>query len=366
MTEKVSVVEDGVAGTQSRPASRPSWIVGVVGFALGLGLGVLVVGPTPDGPSTPTPLTTPSGEPPVATIDPAPTDSGVVGAIPGFPDAVVAIATTSGSSLDHILWPHEGAVRVSPMSGGRGVVLDAGAQYVALADTVPGLEGNLLSMGRYNSTQPVTSGVTSYAWHDSTPGWLGYATASETGTEVFTVKGDLVPHPVVTLPDSDARVIGWGEWGWALQRDDGSVELLTPEGEFKDTEIGSGYATHPSGWVFMMEDGSAKLVSGGGGVRRVAAPLGVGDVTTASFSPDGAMVAVSGARGVVILDIDGGDVVGLNDFPAPSLVWSSDSRFVLIPSQAGIMVFDLVDGEVHRLLRQYPIVALGVVPLRSS
>ena len=41
MSEIAHVVEDGVDSAPGSPASRPSWLLGAVGFALGLGLGVV-------------------------------------------------------------------------------------------------------------------------------------------------------------------------------------------------------------------------------------------------------------------------------------------------------------------------------------
>ena len=371
MANNIQVVEDGVGSSQERRAPQPSWLLGVVGFALGLGLGVLVVGPPPESAPGTTVATVEldetSAEPTVATdVEDAPA-IGVAGVVPEFPDAIVAIARTTGTALDHVLWPREGELRVRSMTGGRNVLLDVGAQFIAMSDGVPGLDGVLLSMGRFNSIQPVASGVVGYSWHDSENALLGYTQLADEGSRLYTVRANLSRAPVADLPSPNAVVAGWGDWGWAIQQEPNEMVLLTPDGQFKDSEPGVALATHRSGWVFAMEGGEAKLVSAGGGVRRIPGPLGVGNVVAATFSPDGASVAVAGTDGLAVFEVESQEVVGLSEFSTPSVSWSSDSRFVLAPSPSGAVVIDLNDDVAgYPVLRNHSIVAIGVVPLRDS
>jgi len=368
MSERAHVIEDGVESAPGSPATRPSWLLGAVGFALGLGLGVLVVSPgagtTED---TPVPTTVAAAESPETTLEDPADELGVAGAVPGFPDAIVAIARTSSSSLDHVLWPLEGDPRVRSMAGGDDVVLDAGSVFIAMSDGVPGIDGTLLSMGRFNSIQPVAAGVVSYAWHDSEGARLAYTQLEGDATRLFTVRADLNPTPVAELPTATAEVVGWGDWGWAIQQTPDEIVLLTPDGDFKDSETGVAFATHESGWVFAVEGDEAKLVSAGGGVRKIQTPFSVGTVRGATFSPDGSKIAVIGATGVAMLVIETQEVTELMGFATPSVSWSSDSRFVLAVAPLGLAIIDLEAIDTgFSVLDSYTAVAVGVVPLRSS
>ncbi len=368
MSDRVNVVEDGLTTTPEGRPGRPSWLVGVVGFALGLGLGVLVVLPGPETElETPVPTTPAVAEAPSTTVLEQLPEPGVSAAIEGFPDAIVAIARTPGSSLDHVLWPHKGEVRVRSMTGGDHVVLDASSNFIAFSDEVPGLEGSLLSMGRMNSIQPVDSEVVGYAWHDTEAAHLSYTQLAGEVTRLYTVKADLNPSLVGELNMSGGEVVGWGEWGWVIQRSSEDMVLLNPEGTFKDSEPGVAIASHGSGWVLATEEGGIKLVSAGGGVRRVQTPLDVGGVRHAAFSPDGSRIAVVGSSGIVVLDVETQEVTRLSDFTSPSVTWSSDSRFVVLAAPSGVAVVDLQEPVFgYRVLDPYPTMAVGVLHLRSS
>ncbi|HEX6286058.1 MAG TPA: hypothetical protein VFZ80_01105, partial [Acidimicrobiia bacterium] len=334
MANNIQVVEDGVGSSREQRPTQPSWIVGVAGFALGLGLGVLIVGPTPAEPPIETTPGTASPDEGAAEVTTGtevgdPSDDGVAGVIPGFPDAILVIARTSGTALDHVLWPNQGAVRVRSMTGGDEVRLDVGSQFIAMSDGVPGLDGVLLSMGRFNSIQPVASGVLGYSWHDSESALLAYTQSAGEVTRLSSVKADLTPVPVAEIPSPGGVIAGWGDWGWAIQQRPNEIVLLAPGGEFKDSEPGVAHASHRSGWIFATEGPDAKFVSSGGGVRRVPEPIGVGSVVDAAFSPDGSRVAVAGTRGLAVLDVETQEVTVLSESSTRSVAWSSDSRFVL-------------------------------------
>ena len=366
MSDRATLVEDGVdRASQKGDNVRPSWLLAAGGFVVGLGLGVLVVGPTPEMLEDPSAVTTPPGDPPMVTAPEDLVPPGVGEVIPGFPDAIVVVSGTVGTALERILWPNQAPLILAPMTAGAGVELDARAQYVALANTVPGLEGAVLSMGRGNDVSPVASGVTGYVWHDSTPGWLGYTVDLNGVTQVFKVEGRPVATHVVDWDEPTRRVVAWGDWGWALQGA-ADVVLLTGEGDFRDSEAGNALASHQSGWLFMVEGEAPKLVSSGGGVVRIPADLGLGEPMAAAFSPDGGLVAVSGRGGVVVVDPSDGSVVELSGLTTDTIAWSSDGRFVLTGTGAGVVAFDLETGEVRPVLRGHSVVEVGVVPLGSS
>lgn len=369
MTESLQVVADGVAPDPSPPPPRPSWLVGLIGFVVGLGLGVVVVQPDSE-PATEQDLVTVPAQAQEATdttVEVDPRSQGVAESIPGFSDTLVAVARNSGSSLDHVLWPLEGEVIVRSMTGGSGVELDAWAQFIALAEEIPGAEGGVLRMGRFSTMRPIATDALSYSWHDSEIGHLAYTAHDGEETTLYTVKPDLGSVTVARIPAPGASVVGWGSWGFAIQQDPGTVVLLNPTGELRDTESGRALATHPNGWVLATEDGEVKLISGGGGVRRISAVLDVGTIATAAFSPDMSTVAIAGTTAVAVLDLETEDVVAEADVLTSSLAWSSDSRFVLLPTPSGVGVIDLEDPtRSHAVLRRQWILAVGVVPLDSS
>lgn len=360
MSDQVTLVEDGIDRASRGGAKRgPSWLLVTAGFVVGLGLGVLVVGSGPETTDASTQDTIAPDDPALVT-DPDGLGAGEV--IPDFPDALVVVSGTVGTALQHVLWPNHAPMRVLPMTSGDRVELDAGAQHVAISTAVPGLDGAVLSIGRGNDVSPVAPGVNGYVWHDTTPGSLGYTVESDGTTQLFRVDSPPMANHVVEWDEPDRTVVALGDWGWALQGAD-DVVLLTPEGEFRDSEVGTALASHASGWLFMIENGSPKLVSSGGGVLRIPAELEVGEPVTAEFSPDREWVAVAGQSGVVVVSTTDGSVVELSGLTTGTLAWSSDNRFVLAGTGAGVVVFDLETDEVRPVLREHVIVEVGVIPL---
>lgn len=369
MSEGLQVVEDGAgAPPPGAPSSRSSWFMALAGFVVGLGLGVLVVQPGVQdsgeaGLTSPTiPETTTT-----STSVVAPEALGAAAVIEGFPDAIVAVARTSGSALDHVLWPVSGEVTVRPMTGGADVILDVGSQFIALSEEVPGSDGRLLSMGRFNTMRAVASDALSYAWHDSTIGALSYTARRGESTVLYSVRADLLSVPVAEITYSDATLIAWGDWGWALQQTSDEILLLNPDGEMKDIESGVGLASHPTGWVLVAEGDAMKLVSAGGGVRGIGPSPDVGNIRGARFAPDASRVAVAGDSGVAVVNLETGEALDFATLPVSSLAWSSDSRFVLAPTASGVAVFDLEQpARTRAVLREHWMLVVGTVPLRSS
>lgn len=365
MSENVTLVEDGVAPSKPRSAARPSWVLGVAGFVLGLGLGVLVVGPAPEATPSNTPLNTPDGEPPLIEPDDEETPPGLAEVVPGFPDALVAVAVGSGSALQRVFWPLETPMQVSALTGGDRVLLDSTAQHVALSTVIPGAHGTLLSMGRFNSIEPVSQGVASFVWHDSTPGWLGYTLDAVGSTPLMTSKGEFEPSLVTVLVDPPRTLIGWGDWGWVLQGND-DVVFLDPDGVLERTEPGVALATHRSGTTLVKDGDGLHLVSPGAGTRPLASDVEWSEDAIARFSPDGGVIAISGPGGLQTLDVTSGQLHQVSNLATQSMAWSSDSRFLLTATGAGVVIFDLEGDQIRPILREFPIVEVGVIPRGSS
>lgn len=291
--------------------------------------------------------------------------AGVSSSVPGFPDSLVAIAATENSALDRILWPTRGEPSIRAMAQGDGVALDANAQFIALTSTVPGLDGMLLSMGRFNLIRATSPGVTSYVWHDSESGLLSYTTEDESGSHLHTVTPRGLKGEIPRAFGPGAAVVGFGDWGWAIQESPDLIVLLSPNGEFKDSEAGRVFASHESGWIFAMDGADAKLISSGGGVQLVVIGSDLGIVADAKFSPDGTLIAVAGSKGILIVDRHSDRRQVLRETSTSWVSWSSDSRFVLSSASTGVVVHDVDSGDSTTVLDNFAIVVAKVVPDRS-
>lgn len=359
MSPDSMIVEDGVDG--SPPGSRGSsaWLLAAVGFGLGIALGTLIALPRETPVSTTVGESTPLG--PVDEPRDEPTDRGVSEAVPGFPDALVAVGDSLGSGLAHLLWPVGGPLVTRSLTGGQNVRLDAKGQYVALSQSVPEMVGSVLSMGRFNGIRAVASGVTSYRWHDSQPGVLAFTTTEDGESRLYQVSASLVPSLVIGGITHEGTLATWGDWGYAIQRNDVRIQLLTRDGEPKDIVSGIALASHQSGWILVQDQG-LKLVSGGGGVRRLERPDVPERIFAAAFSPDGSKVALAGRDGVVVFDLkDEEGAIGAPGSPAGWLTWSSDSRFVVAPAQSGVLIYDMEEERSQRVLTGQAILDAKVI-----
>lgn len=361
MAEQVRVVDVETAERPPSATPRSGWALFALGVAVGLGAAIVFVTPTG---SSPTP-TSGAGEmaPPITSEDPEVPEPGISEVVEGFPDALVAIGRSAGSSLTHLLWPYAGGLNTSPMAGGEEAAFDSSGRYLALTAQVPGADGVVLSMGRHNQIRNVAAGVTGFSWHDSRPGVLAFTTVSEGAWQLATVTSSFQPEVLMESESDIGRIAAWGDWGWALQSGT-EVTLLTTNGELKDTEPGTVLASHQTGWLFL-EDNGPKLVSAGGGVIILQTELAVGSPRAAVFSPDGSRLAVAGPRGVSIVNLDS-EAIETLDVPADTLGWSSDSRFLLAASGIGVTVLDGEEKSVQRILREHSVLTVAVVPLTGS
>jgi hypothetical protein len=364
MASDITVVEDGIDESGSNSRDRPRWVLAAVGFGLGLALGTLLAGPAtppvsdavavdPD----PVPALPEPGD-----VEAAREDMGISSAVPGFPDTFAALGRDSGSGFDHFLWPRRGPLVVRTMTGGNDVSFDVGGVFLAVTERVPDLDGYVLSMGRVGSIRPLVSGVTSYAWHDSDRGKLSYTTEAEGVWSLFTLSNS---EPVSSEGAGEGRLVAWGDWGFAIETLEGEVVLLTSNGDLKGTTRGRFIASHASGWL-LVRDAGLKLVSAGGGVRRLDTPDGLEVVSNGSFSPDGSRVALAGV-GVVVLDLDTMEETILEPrFRAEWVSWSSDSRFVIAPAHTGVLIHDTETGGSDTILEGTRVVAAATIPVAGS
>lgn len=359
------VVEDGIEERSPRAGPRSSWLLVVAAFVLGLALGSFASPPL-----EPVAAVDAATEPTVTEGPTAPSvdeyEEGVSGVMPEFPDALIAVGDGVGSGHDHLLWPVGGPLIARAMNGGEGVVLDATGQFVAMSEEVPGVDGQVLTLGRFNLMRPVAPGVTGYAWHDSKSGQLAFTAESGGEWSLQRVTPTFFPSTVVTGSLDGSVVAAWGDWGFALQAPDRRVRLLNPEGELRSIESGVALASHSSGWILVQDEG-LKLVSAGGGVRHLDATDVPTTVFAAAFSPDGNRVAVAGRFEVRVYDVaSGGEGIALEGYPQGWLSWSSDSRFVVAPAQRGVLLHDLETGESRHTLVGHNVIAASARPLTSS
>jgi hypothetical protein len=362
MTDDLKVRVDGVRSEPDHPVPRSTLVMVVAAFVVGLGLGVLIVPNTPDAPSPESGLAAP--EDASHTLSP-PETGGISDVVTGFPDALVAVRSDNGSGLQHLLWPVQGPLVEQSMDTGENLKFDSSSLFIAHTTTVPGLEGWVLSMGRYNTIRPFVSGVTSFAWHDATSGSLAFTTEVGGEAKLWVVGADLQPEQVGFELAAGMRLATWGDWGWALDTGDNHTMLLNPEGELRAEIRGEPIASFPTGWILVGSEGY-QLVSAGGGIDGLIGQPDIGFLREARFSPDGGRVALAGSYAVAILNLKADGVAETLPGPGSSWVaWSSDSRFLVLSARRGLRIHDLENGSSDIVLEPQTIVVGDVIPLST-
>lgn len=355
MAATLDVIEDGRELPDQHPSGR--LLLVLVSFAAGLGLGLITLGVQ-------------SGQPPptgasVDDLSASDANQGISSRVPGFSDSLVLVAATENSAHDYILWPAEGPAQTRAMADGDEVLFDPSGTFIALLSSVPGLDGSLLSMGRFNLIRAVSSGVTSYAWHDSIKGGLAYTIEDDLGTHLYTLNFRGLKTEIPWIGPGGARVAAAGEWGWAIQASADEMVLLNPEGEFKASQSGRALASQPEGWIFVADGEEMKFVSSGGGVERLNADVKPGIVADASFSPSGSSVAIASSRGTFVFNRQLDEIQVLTNESVSWVRWSSDSRFVLTPATTGLTVYDIETGVGTEVLNQRALITVAVLPGRG-
>lgn len=365
--DSIMVVEDGVDERSPQSRGRSLWLLVAVSFGLGVVVGVLATAPLEPTASPEPTATVPTGDT-TPSPDPASGDTGgIASVIPTFPDAIVAVGDGVGGGLQHLLWPPDEALVVRGMTEGGDVRFDATGQFIAMTESIPDLPGVLLSMGRFSAIRPVRSEVTSFAWHDSRSGEMAYTTEQEGGWQLHRAARTLAPSLVLEDRFRGGSIAAWGDWGYAIQAGEDEVALVNADGAFKDLEPGRALTSHESGWVFIADD-DFKLVSSGGGVRRLMPLEDDRDaIVAAEFSPDATKVAIAGRSGVAVLNIADSELRDLSpDFPAQWVAWSSDSRYVIAPARSGMFIHDLESGRARHVLAGRSVIVATVFPAAAS
>jgi hypothetical protein len=363
MPEDSRVRVDGVPLEPKRPVPRSTLVMVGAAFIIGLGLGVLIVPSTPDTGAIGSGLTAPEGSP--QTLSPS-ESAGISEVVGGFPDALVAVRSDNGSGLQHLLWPVQGPLVEQSMDAGDNLRFDSTSAFIAGTATVPGLDGWVLSMGRYNTIRPFVSGVTSFAWHDATSGSLAYTTSTAGDTRLWVVGADLDPEEVDLDLTADSTVAAWGDWGWALGTRDNQTMLFNAEGELRAEIRGVPVASFPTGWILVGAEGY-QLVSSGGGIDGLIGQPDIGFLREAVFSPDGGRVALAGSSAVAILNLAAdGRAETLPGAGSSWVSWSSDSRFLVLSAPRGLRIYDFDTGAFEYVLEPETIVLAGVIPSATS
>ena len=367
MASDVKVVEDGLDRRPSQRRVTSPWVWLVTGIAIGLGFGLIVVTPSTPEEAQPQAVTAP----PIAPIESADEPPGIGGVIPGFVDALVAVAEGENQSLSHLLWPVEQPQVEKPLPGGGSgpVSFDVVGIFLASAVSVPDAEGMVLSMGRPSGMQPLASNVTSFSWHDNDSAKLSYTQVVDGDVRLFVVGQNRQPVLVSAGLGEGSEVVAWGDWGWAIRNQKETVTLFAPSG-LPDSVHEWIVLDSNSFGLIVLEDGALKLVAHDGEETVVATSLeSIGGAGAAKLSPDNTRLAVAGGAGIKVLAVDGdGETIQILLTPGPSqLAWSSDSRFVVFPWLRGIIIIDTVDaGRTYEELTSRHIRAVGVIPLSGA
>lgn len=363
MANTTKVVPDGreIGSVPPGPGSRWGWLA--AGVLVGFGLAFLLWGADP---IPITPVVSPE-EDEVLLEGPA---AGIGKAVPGFKDGLVAITTSDGTSLDYTIWPVAGAAYERDIPLGTAttreqVTFDASGSRIAAMHFVPGETFSGLAVGVPEVVRLVDIGVTGYAWHDSIPGAIAYTTFDDGLLTIWKMDAaSTEPEMFATVAASGGGLAAWGEWGFAIQDQQGEiVTLLTPQGQEKRSDPGRLLTTHESGWLVIVDD-EVRLVGSVAANQDFGDRFDVvGDPLTAAISPDGRKLAVLGAAGLLVLPIEGDSAV-VQAEPrngVAQIAWSSDNRFVLVPGIRGLTVVDTRGSRLDYVLGDRTVLGVSVL-----
>lgn len=359
------VVEDGVEAPIKR-ASQPRWGWLAAGLFIGAGISVMVLRVDQIAPS---PSSTTAEQDAVAA------EGGIGEVVEGFPDGLITTVRADGRSLEVLVWPvagepYERTIPVGSSNPPNPVGFDLSGRRMATILPLPGEAHGVLYAGAPENAAIVETGVTGYAWHDSELRALAYTTFEDSELQLWIMTDQTGgPQLVTKAVGIEGGVAFWGDWGFAVEDElHDSIVLFTAEGLIKDTNEGQVLASHESGWLAIDNEG-IDLLSAGGGLNGLEGVTLSDNPVTARFSPDRSMLAVTTARGMVVVSLADDRVVATTEERpgvASRIEWSSDSRFVLYPAVRGLEVLDTDSGEERRVLTTQTFTGVGVLPLVDS
>lgn len=328
-------------------------VIGIVGFAFAT---------SRDGSLSAPEVTAPES---MATVSPV-VGAGIGDAIPGFDDALVAVAR-NGESLGHVLWPvdKEPLLRSFVSSDDQSMIdFDATGTFVAVgvpSDTGAAID---LAIGRPFSLGLRAEDVTSFSWHDRQAGLVSYTQEDQGLWSLYVAK----PGSQATLVSSgdhvEARIAAFGDWGYALNVGGPEVTLLNGEASVIAEFPGQVLDSHPSGWLLI--DGPSGLLAlspSGDSSTLSYNPGSVGELFSASFSPDLSQIAVLGSQGMRVSSVSGDGPIVKVPFESVEArpTWSTDSRYVVAPREEGLVGVDTHTGSRYAGLLEYQVVATSVI-----
>ena len=352
--------EDAAESPPRKSGSSPWWVGLVVGVAVGAAAVFLFVsGGESQGDSAGALGTI------AITTTTQQVNSGLLSS--GFDVGIAAIVDSDVQGLDWIDWPP--AEALSPVSvtrlpfGDLGATvlptLDPSGHFVAVEVPMNDRPTSVLYAGPLAAVDTVASDVTGHAWHDSTPGLLAYSTERDGELGFWTISQTSENNVTNMIGFSGAHVVGFGNWGWALQDADGdTVHIFNEFGELLRSEPGEFLDSHSSGHLLLLDEravvevnpaGRRREVRLGAEVQDVLAVLdGIGDFWAAVFAPDPGRYALIGNRGMALIEGESTTIYS-QDPSRPHIVTGGD--YVMYPQQAGVVVVDLTTGEDFVILQ---------------
>lgn len=376
------IVVDGKSASTVPSRSSSNWGFLAIGFALGLGLALLVsnsVGQTPEEPSE-----LGSASDGTTTTIATPLSAGIAETIPGFPDGLnVLISPGQGRALEVLTWPRDGAavyrsIALGDLDLAGTPSFDSSGQF--LAAVTSSLDAVDLHAGRTNNFSVVAPSVTGFTWHDSMAGRLAWSVRDGESLQVWLSDAGSNPEPLLSGIVQGESVSALGDWGVAIGLGGSTVEdvthLYSLSGDEIATIAGRVIASHPSGFLLVEEatGGAARVV-------RVDVSIGVvedvGALDTSelrggvpiggSFSPDADMVAISGFAAVAVYQIGSDDPPQVYPIRAGSVAvrWSSDGAYLLVSGFRGVAVIEIATGEITSILELETTRTVSPTPIGS-
>ncbi|MCH8984581.1 MAG: hypothetical protein IH943_10865 [Acidobacteria bacterium] len=362
--------------SESPPPSKgpPPWWAGVaVGVAIGLAAAFLL-GVGDD-----------AGQPATTTVPAAGTSSTVPQVTsdtlhPDFQQGLSAIVESDVQGLDWIDWPPADiplpvSVERLPF-GDLGVTvlptLDPSGHFVAVEVPMNDSPAGVLYAGPVTNVDTVATDVTGHAWHDSVTGFLAFTTEKDGEVGLWTTPLGGVQNVTNAIGFSGAHVVGFGNWGWALQDADGeTVHIFNEFGELLRSEPGEFLDSHSSGHLLLLDEGAVVEVDPAGRRREVrlgaevqdvlAVLDGVGDLWGAIFAPDPGRYALIGNRGMALIEGESTTIYP-QDPSRHHIVAGGD--YVMYPQRAGVVVVDLTTGDDFVILQDENVRTVAFSPAR--